>query len=124
MDDALDNNSSLLPILLVILSSFVELPVVDVKSFSELTLWSGWALESCTSASYEPLPTLQTRPYSPGDRARFDEEVAISSSFKFENLREKNQGSQHIKMINHQMIITGLPMLTSPVLLYSPSHLA
>ena len=89
MDGAADNNSSLLKILFVILSSFVEQPVVGVTPFVELTLWSGRASEPCTSAYYEPLLTLQIRPYSPVGLARFETEVAISSSFKFENLREK-----------------------------------
>ena len=60
MDGALDDNSSLLPFfLLVILSSFVERPVVALKQFAELTLWAGRASEPCTAAPNEPLLTLQ-----------------------------------------------------------------
>ena len=97
MDGAPHNNSSLLPILLVILSSLFEWPVVDVPFFVELTLWSGWTSEPCTSAYNEPLLTLQIRPYSPAGIARFDKEVAISSSFKFENLREGTFGFSKYK---------------------------
>ena len=119
MDTALHNNSSLLPILFVILASFVERPVVDVGLFVELTLWAGWASESSTSASNEPFLRpfiiLQVRPYPPVELSG-DKEVAISCSFQLKNLGE-------IKlMFIAQMIITSLPMLTSPVLLYSPSH--
>ena len=45
MEDAAHYNSSLLKIFLVILYSFVEQPVVDVKHFAELTLWTGGASE-------------------------------------------------------------------------------
>ena len=58
MDFALDNNSSLLPILLVILASFVQRPVVDVKPFAELTLWTGRASEPCTAAPNKPFLAL------------------------------------------------------------------
>ena len=116
MDDAPHNNSFLLEIIFIILANFVERPVVDVQPFAELTLWSGRASEPCTSASNEPLLTLQIREYCPVELARFDKEVAISCSFQLKNLGE-------IKlMFIAQMIITSLPMLTSPVLLYSPSH--
>ena len=46
-------------------------------------------------------------------------EVAASTSFLFENLREKKRS---FSFDVHQMNITGLPMLINPVLLYSPSH--
>ena len=58
MDRALQNNSSLLPNLFVILSSFVERPVVFIKPFAELTLWAGRASEPCTAAANEPFLTL------------------------------------------------------------------
>ena len=78
MEDAAHYNSSLLKIFLVILYSFVVQPVVDVKHFAELTLWTGGASEPCTAAHNEPLLTLQIRPYCPDGRARFDKEEAIS----------------------------------------------
>ena len=81
------NNSSFLKILLVILSSFVELPVVGVKPFVELTLWTGWASEPCTAAHNEPLLTVQIWAYCPVGWVKVrDKEVAISWAFQFENL--------------------------------------
>ena len=89
MDGALHNNSSFIEILFTILSSFVEFPVFVAKLFVDLSLWTGWASEPCTSAPNEPLPTFQIRPYSPVDLSGFDKEVAIIVSFQFENLREQ-----------------------------------
>ena len=86
MDGAPDHYSSLHPILLVILSSFVERPVVGAKSSAELTLRTGGALEPCTAAANEPLFTGQIWPYWPVDFARFDKEVANKRAFQFENL--------------------------------------
>ena len=86
MDRAPDNYSSLHPILSGILSSFVERPVVGIKSSAELTLWTGGASEPCTAAANEPLFTGQIWPYWPVDFARFDKEVAISWVIQFENL--------------------------------------
>ena len=88
MDGALHNNSSLLEIPSVAISRFVERPIVDVINFIDLTLWTGWTSEPCTSAYDEHLLTLQIRTYFPVGIARFDKEVAISRSFQFENLRE------------------------------------
>ena len=77
MEGAAHNNSSLLPIFFAILSSFVEWPVVTIKPFAELTLWTGRASEPCTAASDEPFLTGQIRAYSPAGMpragtARFD----------------------------------------------------
>ena len=120
MDSAANNNSSLLPILLLILSSFVELPVALIEAFVELTLWSGRTSESSTSADNEFFLSIQIRAYCPA--APIDKEVAISSSFQLENLGARKTEVHNIQIIIDQMIITSLPWLTSPLLLYSPSH--
>ena len=91
MEDAAHYNSSLLKIFLVILYSFVEQPVVDVKHFAELTLWTGGASEPWTAAPNETFPTLKVWAYCPGAIVIFNKEVAISWGFQFKNLW-KNKG--------------------------------
>ena len=85
MDSAANNNSSLQQTIPT-LSSVDELPVVAIGAFVDLT---GWASESSTSATDEHFLTVQIRPYCPAAPARFDKEVAISSSFQLENLGER-----------------------------------
>ena len=80
MDSAANNNSSLQQTIPT-LSSFDELPDVEIGT--------GWASESSTSATDELFLTVQIRPYCPAAPARFDKEVAISSSFQLENLGER-----------------------------------
>ena len=99
MNRTLDNNSTLLPLLFVILTGFVERPVVDSLLSVELTLWVCWASQTCAAALNVPGPPnfplcpLKVWPNWPARQAfvgsaRFDKEVAISS-FQFENLRER-----------------------------------
>ena len=138
VDRAVHHNSSLLPILFFILASFVEWPLVAIQLFVELILWTCWASEPSASTPSVPFLTLQVWPDWPVDLARFYKEVATSSSFQFVNLGEKN-GLKYIQRwpsnpnpsakpiyvrqhLYSAMIITGLPMLVNPVLMYFPSH--
>ena len=100
MDRTLDNDSTLLPTLFVILIGFEEWPVVDSLIFVELTPWVRWAYQPYTAAFNVPRPPnfplgpLKVWPNWPAGQAfvgsaRFNEEVAISS-FQFENLSERS----------------------------------
>ena len=89
MNRTLDNNSTLLPTLFVILTGFVERPVVAVKPFVDLIAWMRRASLPYTPTADVLFVTFQAGPDCPFIFSRSYKEIEIRGAFQLEHLQTK-----------------------------------